>query len=341
MSRTLACLLAMMAVGGCSNGLSRESSSVTPIVTVPTQFAIAAVPIPKFKLTTLVRGFGWQSLAANPLGKVYVIADRRIFQIGSNSEMIHFSGSTHWRSVSDGGPTTALFMAPQELAFGPDGMLYVSDTGNVRKVDTKGYVTTVAGTLIDESRNTNSGLTNPSRITVRKDGTIYLLQGNEIKKVFSNGNVETMPSNSHPDLTGIAFDSKRNTLYVSSVYQIFKVGPNGSLDLIAGKEGGALGDPYADGKGKSVSFGHIRAITVDEDGNLFTVEQNTSRVRMVSPTGQVTTVAGSGFGRGVRPSPDGPGLKASLLEPKEIKADKKGNLYIIDENGIRKLTRLN
>ena len=104
---------------------------------------------------------------------------------------------------------------------------------------------------------------------------------------------------------------------------------NEAATVIAGS--GTAG--YADGTGTAAQFKYANSITTDGT-DLYVANGRT--VRKVTPTGVVTTIAGS---EGVSGSADGTGILASFKSCSGIVADEEGNLYVTDalSNTIRKI----
>jgi len=113
----------------------------------------------------------------------------------------------------DGGPATDAYMyAPSDVAVDAAGNLYIADWGNhrIRKVDTNGIITTVAGSGCSSETSycyggfsgdggpaTNALLKRPLEIEVDRDGNLYILDyGNyRIRKVDTNGIITTIAGN--------------------------------------------------------------------------------------------------------------------------------------------------
>jgi len=69
-------------------------------------------------------------------------------------------------------------------------------------------------------------------------------------------------------------------------------------------------------------------VAVDAAGNLYIADHSNSRIRMVSPSGTISTIAGNGkFGY---TGDGGPATSAALNFPDDIAVDAKGNVYVAD-----------
>jgi len=91
---------------------------------------------------------------------------------------------------------------------------------------------------------------------------------------------------------------------------------------------------YADGTGSEAQFSWPCGIAIDASGNLYVVDYYNHCIRKVTPSGVVTTFAGNG----TRGSADGLGSSAEFDFPRGIAIDVSGNLYVADNNRIRKIT---
>jgi ATP-dependent protease HslVU (ClpYQ) peptidase subunit len=89
-----------------------------------------------------------------------------------------------------------------------------------------------------------------------------------------------------------------------------------------------------DGTGTSANIARPRGAVFDASGNLF-VTDSYHRIRKITPSGVVTTFAGSGYG-----DADGTGTAAQFKKPVGLAIDGSGNLYVAEEEGrrIRKIT---
>jgi|GEM_PF-1350957 len=134
---------------------------------------------------------------------------------------------------------------------------------------------------------------------------------------------------------GIGIDLKTGNLYVADAmnYIIRKITPAGVVTTFAGTVG-KYG--YQDGQGTSALFDRTDGIAVDQSGNVYVADNFNNRIRKISPTGLVSTLAGSG----TMGSTNGQGTAASFNHPQGVAVDNLGNIFVADgsNNLIRKIT---
>ena len=112
----------------------------------------------------------------------------------------------------DGGPATAARLnSPADVAVDGSGNLYIADTGNdrIRKVDTSGTITTIAGSGAsgfsgDGGPATAARLNSPADVAVDGSGNLYIADtGNDrIRKVDTSGTITTIAGSGASGFSG-------------------------------------------------------------------------------------------------------------------------------------------
>jgi type II secretory pathway pseudopilin PulG len=263
-----------------------------------------------------------------------------------------FAGST--LGSANGTGTSAQFNNPTGIVLEQStGNLYVADYGNnlIRKVTPAGVVTTFAGSGVGGSTDatgTAATFSGPGGLAIDSAGNLYVADffNSKIRKITSAGVVTTLAGSGvggfadgtgtaakFYDPWGVAVDSAGN-VYVADTYnyRIRKISSSGVVSTLAGS--GVMG--YADGVGTAAQFNYPAGVAVDSSGNVYVADQDNNRIRLISPAGVVTTLAGSG----VKASADGVGLNAQFASPHSVSLDGYGNLYVGDEysHKVRKIT---
>jgi serine/threonine protein kinase, bacterial len=293
-------------------------------------------------------------IAADTMGNLYVADSHNnvIRKIDAAGNVITLAGSGVAGS-KDGRGTAASFFYPGGIATDNKGNVYVADTHNslIRKIDAEGIVTTIAGkrpgNYSDETDSTVK-LDNPSGIAVDANGNIYVADWNndDIRKITPAGKVITFAGSGTPGALdsegakasfylpgGIAVDVSGN-VYVSDTYNnmIRKITPGGSVTTLAGhkKKG------FANGKSAAASFLHPQGIAVDAAGNLYVADMGNNCIRRITPSGIVSSLAGSGR----RGAENGRDTVASFYKPYGVAVNKDGSVYVADfeNNLVRKIS---
>ena len=288
-------------------------------------------------------------------GNIYVVdsGNHLIRKIDSSGNVTTLAGSGT-NGSQNGNGTSASFNAPVGMAVDSSGNLYIADSFNhqIRKIDTSGNVTTLAGSGSEGSadgKGTSASFNAPYGVAVDSSRNVYVADtyNNLIRKIDVSGNVTTLAgsgsigsedgngiSASFRSPRGIAVDSSGN-VYVadSSNHLIRKIDSSGNVTTIAGS--GDYGS--ADGQGTSASFHNPNEVTVDSNGNLYVADRYNHLIRKIDTSGNVTTIAGSG----AQGSTNGNGTSASFYQPQGVAVDGSGNLYVADSDNhlIRKLTK--
>jgi sugar lactone lactonase YvrE len=118
-------------------------------------------------------------------------------------------------------------------------------------------------------------------------------------------------------------DSSGN-LFVGDTFnhRIRKISPNGSVSTLAGN-----GMPaWVDGHGTDASFNFPEGVSVGENGYVFVADNYNHRIRIISPGGEVRTLAGCGTGSFA----DGFGTYACFYAPYDVAVDVNDTVYVAD-----------
>lgn len=297
-------------------------------------------------------------------GNLY-IADannNRIRKVDTNGIISTVAGNGIAAYSGDGGAATnASLSHPYSVALDALGNLFIADRSNfrIRKVDTNGSISTVAGTGSvgfsgDGGAATNAKISSTvSCVAVDPSGNCFFADSSNmrIRKVDTNGFISTVAGNGSFGFSGdggpatnaallgpssVALDSVGN-FYIAdtSNRRIRKVNSNGIINTVAGNGGnGYSGDG---GAATNASFYSLLGVTADSSGNIFLSDSFSMVVRKVGTNGIITTVAGNGV-QGFA-GDGGAGNNAKLSTPRGLAADSLGNVFISDagNNRIRKL----
>src|SRR4051794_40157834 len=114
--------------------------------------------------------------------------------------------------------------------------------------------------------------------------------------------------------------------------RIRKISADGNVTTLAGGSEG-----FADGVGTSASFNTPSALALGPDGNLYVADTGNNRIRKITPTGQVSTVAGDGTAGYV----DGPAAQAQFNGPVGLAISPGDDIYVADtyNDVIRMITK--
>ncbi len=232
--------------------------------------------------------------ATDIAGNLY-IADTNnnvIRKVDANGIITTVAGNHTPGLSGDGGPaTSAQLSGPAAVTLDGNGNLYIADAGNnvVRKVDTNGMITTVAGDAYDGSAG-YSGDGGPA--------TSAQLRGPE----------------------GVALDSAGNLYIADDANQLIrKVSTNGIITTVAGTPGssGFAGDG---GPATSAQLAYPFGIALDSAGDMYIACVGSSTIRKVDVNGIITTVAGS-LTQPTYGGDGGPATSAQLNSPFALALD--------------------
>jgi type IX secretion system substrate protein/NHL repeat-containing protein len=254
--------------------------------------------------------------------------------------------------LGDGGPAVDCELKfPYSAAVDAAGNLYIADLQNnrIRKVNTSGIITTIAGTGVegyggDDSAATAAKLALPSGVAVDVAGNVYVSDnGNHrIRMVNTAGIITTVAGTGAPGYNadgiaataaklysphGIAVDGIGN-LYICDVLnnRLRKVDGSGTITTIAGT--GTPGILAANVPATSASIGQPFGVAVDKSGNIFFADVTDNMVCKINTGGIISIVAGTGTA-----GYNGDNISATttkLNQPFDVVVDGIGNVVIAD-----------
>lgn len=288
-------------------------------------------------------------VVVSAIGEVYVseLTGNRIrrFTAGGNISTVAGTGTAGF--AGDGGPAVAaLLKQPNAMTLDGDGNLYFADSSNyrVRKLDTNGVITTVAGngsgSCSQSGTATASSILLPTGVKIDASGNLYIASAcNRVQKVVPGGSISTIAGTLESGFGGDGFSATSailnwpaglalgsdGSLYIADYYnhRVRRIAPDQTISTVAGSAYSGDG-----GQALGAGLGLPMGTAYDAAGNLYIAESAFHRIRKVTPAGIISTVAGDGVGRFAGDT--GLAVEASLFNPVDVAVDASGNLYIAD-----------
>ncbi len=277
---------------------------------------------------------GAGGIAVDSGGNLFIADANRVRKVSPNGIITTVAGNGTFGFSGDGGPATSAEVAPNGLAVDGSGDLFIADANvSIRKVSPAGIITTVAqvyghdssgqmcgtsGLAADSAGNLFVSDFSCARISkVGVDGMTTVVAGsaNRTSSFSGDGGPAINAQLSQP--SDVAVDGGGN-VYIADFGngRIRKVLPSGIITT-------------AVGPGLNYPLG----VAVDTSDNLFITDIN--RILKVSPDGTIATAAGTGTFGG---SGDGPATSAQLDGANRVAVDSAGNLFIMGDNIISKVS---
>jgi hypothetical protein len=237
------------------------------------------------------------------LGNIYVsdTYNMRIRKINTLGIIMTIAGNGVAGFSGDGGQATAAKLNyPERVILDAANNIYIADYYNnrVRKINTAGIITTIAGNGSagfsgDGGQATAAGLNQLTEVALDATGNLYIVDflNNRIRKINTSGIITTIAGNG---VAGFSGDGGQAT---------------------AAK----LNNPYG--------------ISFDCGGNLYIAEYGNNRIRRIDLTGIITTIAGTGTAS--YSGDGGQATAASLNGVTGLAFNLSGNLFIADYNNSR------
>ncbi len=242
----------------------------------------------------------------------------------------------------DGPAASAELNLPDSVAVDPTGVVYVTDSANscIRKIEA-GQVTTFAGTNVDglvDGPAADSRFASPLGLALAADGKLYVADaGNHRIRVIAGGTVSTLAGTTEGFADGAAAAARFSSpsgvwvdgtrVYVADTgNQRLRLIEGGQVTTIAG-----TGDKGQDeGPAASATFWNPSGVVVVSDAGgerIYVVDQANHAIRLIDPSGTVSTINGAGFGFA-----NGPVAMSLFFYPRGITATPGGVLYIADQS---------
>jgi hypothetical protein len=257
--------------------------------------------------------------------------------------------------AGDGGTaSTATLASPSAVAYDASGNLYVADAQNhvVREVTKSGQIATIAGTGVegyggDNGPATTAYLDTPTGVAVDGSGNVYIADSHNHRiREVSGGTITTIAGTGTPGYSGdgatataaqlclpsaVAIDSSGNVYIADTNNQRIRKITGTTISTIAGN-----GEELYAGDGASATSSVLdlpTGVALDTSGNVYIADRHNQRVRMVTPAGTISTIAGSGSAGF---SGDGASATAATLaRPSSVSVDGAGNIYVADTGNQR------
>jgi sugar lactone lactonase YvrE len=288
------------------------------------------------------------AVAVGPGGEIYIAEGNRVREVTRDGRITTFAGTGAAGYEGDGGAAAqAQLNMPQGLVVDSSGNVYIADTLNnrVRRVDTDGTITTVAGSgesgyAGDGKPGAGARLNLPTGLAIGFSDTLFIADtgNNVIRQLGRDGVIETVVGTGEagyrgdpgPALSavlhapaGLAFDDEGNLYIADTLNQrIRRVDVSGQIGTVAG-----TGAPGFLGDGRPAIFAELHLATnplegigqglaVDSQGDVFIADALNHRVRRLDVAGRISTIA-------------------RMNTPLGLAVDTEGGVYVADADDNR------
>ena len=298
------------------------------------------------------------SVTADPAGDLFISDsnNQRIRRVDSARTITTVAGTGAHGANGDHGAATSAPLSGPECAFADgNGNLIVSNTSahTVRRVDGSGTITTVAGNGTpgfagDGGLATLAEMNSTPSVALDGAGNMYIADNanHRIRRVDAAGVITTVAGNGTAgfsgdggaatsaqldDPQGVAIDSGGNLVIADTLNaRVRRVDSNGTITTIAGN--GTVGFFGDNGPATSAELSRPLTLAFDAVGNLFVSDTGNARIRQISPSGVIKTLAGNGTAGATG---DGGLATNAEITPSGLGVDVAGNVYFADSANQR------
>jgi sugar lactone lactonase YvrE len=258
------------------------------------------------------------------------------------------AGSAGQKGAVDKVGSEARFFSPTGVAVDAQGNIFVADFTNhtIRRITAMGAVSTLAGTArqpgVVDKVGAEARFNCPAGLAVDAQNNLFVAdsENHTIRKITPEGAVSTLAGAPGQQGSadgqgaearfnqprGVAVDTKGN-VFVADLgnHTIRKITPEGVVSTLAGAAGQA---DAIDKPGAEARFWQPTGVAVDAKGNVFVADFGNNRIRKITPTGAVSTLAGAA---------NQPG---GFTGPAAIAVDTSGIIFVADSGNhtIRKIS---
>ncbi|MGA8223949.1 MAG: hypothetical protein WB780_20030, partial [Candidatus Acidiferrales bacterium] len=299
-----------------------------------------------------------------------------VYKVDTTGNMTPYAGNGIIGFSGDGGPATQAELAtPEGLAIDANGVLFIADTLNnrIRRVDTSGNITTVAGSEDpgspafggDGGLATSARLAFPSGVAVDQHENLFIADTNNglVRRVDGTTQIITTYAGSFTapagcpsgpatgagfaQPVGVAVDTTGNVFISDAALDIVCKVVDATTPTIS-TYAGTLNNPgapgAANGDGGPATSAQISApngLAVDATGDLLITDSGNPKIRKVDTTQNhiISSIAGTGFICGnaaERACGDGGAAATATFDfPRGVSVDSNGNIIVADTNNMR------
>jgi len=276
------------------------------------------------------------------------------------------NGNAGFVNIGDGGSAAnAILYKPAGLAFDGAGNLYIADSGQnaIRKVDTSGIITTVAGngnpalgsSAGDGGPARSAQLNFPTAVAVNGAGDLYISDtfSSRVRMVSASSQIiNTVAGNGSSGFSGdngpainaslnspvgIAVDGANNLYIADRGNHVIREVSNGIINTVAGQAGQ---QGFADGAGSASQLSSPDDVAVDLGGTVYVADSGNNRIRRIATDGSRTVTTLAGNGTATSTGDGGPAINATLNSPTNMTVTGAGDLFFVENSFsvVRRIT---